>query len=174
MILLINVDVLAGLITSFIIMFLITLIVSLIVFSLIKLLSVKVKFYIRDDKNQEWEIKRRVDKTKLLVSRDSNIYKFIYAKSILKTELIRKLDKDNLNKIWFYDKIIKYTKFISITLIILIIALLILNLSLDKDTENKIRILSAISLLIANCIFSCIIYCYCICQSENHGKICCS
>ncbi|MFE3573958.1 hypothetical protein [Lysinibacillus sp. NPDC059133] len=137
-----------------------TLIIFIIVFPLFNVLSVKFKFSFIDSEH-EWEIEKRINKNRVLTSRDNEFFKHFEINSVLDKEL----------KIIMVKKYLPGHKFINTSFILIIFALIcIMSFSLviiwkSMNVEGLFyKVLFGIVLLI--CYLS-YIYATCIKINEN-------
>lgn len=104
------------LIGSFIFMLIITSIVYIIVYCYVRLISVKVNFFIIDDNEQKWSVIRRVDKNTILLEGERHNFKFENFNEINKREFFEELIPDSVG----YN-IRKYKKLLFVLLIIIVL-----------------------------------------------------
>lgn len=86
-----------NLIASFILMFIIIFVVYVIVYIYVQLISLKVKFFIIDDKKQKWTIVRRVNRKTILLEGESNNFKFWNFNDLNEEEFFEELITDNIS-----------------------------------------------------------------------------
>lgn len=150
--------------TSIFSMFFIALFV--LVYGFINLFSIEVNFFIKEkDTQNEWKIERRINKVKVLLSREENIYRFFDAKDVMEQEITRKLVPKEKYRILLHDRIVGLGKISYISLLIFIVLLLVLTIYLfGKDIDPAWKFLVAISLLVTY-VFT--LYVFIVLNNEN-------
>ena len=153
----------------FIVLLLIFLLSFFLVYSFIHAVSIKVSFYI-NHQSEEWKIVRRVDKKKLLISKnDNNTFKFINVDEIFDgKEIVRRLSNKkvyigrNISEKFIYN-INKIKKIALVSFVVISILMILVAGFLELDPYIKTTIFMLYLLVGVFCVYTMVV--------ENNEKI---